>query len=231
MITAADLSERKRLLLEGFLRGDGALRRRWGERVEPRQMGEVPPISAEQQDVWLHASMAPGLPLYNEAITIHRNGSFDLPAFEQSFNEILRRHEIWRTSFEMADGRLRQIVHPELRVKLELVDLTDLPEAEREKAALRIAAVDARKPFDLRKAPLLRARVLRLAQETHRIYVTLHHIIFDGVSIYRVVMPELSALYAAFAQGRRPNVPPPTLQYGDYALWRERWRLSACRPN
>ncbi len=226
MITAADLSERKRLLLEGFLRGDGALRRRWGERVEPRQMGEVPPISAEQQDVWLHASMAPGLPLYNEAITIHRNGSFDLPAFEQSFNEILRRHEIWRTSFEMADGRLRQIVHPELRVKLELVDLTDLPEAEREKAALRIAAVDARKPFDLRKAPLLRARVLRLAQETHRIYVTLHHIIFDGVSIYRVVMPELSALYAAFAQGRRPNVPPPTLQYGDYALWRER-RLAA----
>src|SRR6266702_1228787 len=165
MITAADLSERKRLLLERFLRGDGALRRRWGERVEPRQMGEVPPISAEQQDIWLHASMAPGLPLYNEAITIHRDGSFSLPAFEQSFNEILRRHEIWRTSFEMADGRLRQIVHPDLRVTLELIDLAHLAEPEREEAALRIATGEARTPFDLGKVPLLRAKVLRLAEE------------------------------------------------------------------
>ena len=100
-------------------------------------------------------------------------------------------------------------------------DVSDLPEAEREAAALRIATDDALKPFDLTQAPMLRATVVRLAPEKHRLYLTLHHIIFDGVSIYRLIMPELCRLYAAYMDGEELDLPEPPLQYGDYAVWRE----------
>ena len=72
------LSGEKRQLLHELLRGDAARHRRPGEAVEPRQPGDPVPLSAEQSHVWLHTSMAPGVPLYNEAITIHRTGEFDL---------------------------------------------------------------------------------------------------------------------------------------------------------
>ena len=164
--------------------------------MKPRASSESAPLSAEQKHIWLHTSMAPDVPLYNEAIAIHRNGSFDRDALEKALNEILRRHEIWRSSIEARDGTLRMVVHPDLRLRLPLCDVSDLPEAEREAAALRLATEDALKPFDLAQAPLLRARIVRLAPERHRLYLTLHHIIFDGVSIYRLIMPELCRLYA-----------------------------------
>ena len=220
MSTAAALSETKRRLLERMLRGEGAGGGR-SVKVVPRPAGTVAPVSAEQRHVWLHASMAPDLPLYNEPITIHRKGTFDLPVLEQCFDEILRRHEIWRSSFELIDGEPVQIVRQDVRVRLKLVDLTALPPSEREAAALRIATDDARKPFDLAAAPLFRATVLKLAADEHRVHITLHHIIFDGVSIYRILLPELAALYEAFCNGRRPELAEPALQYADYAVWRE----------
>jgi amino acid adenylation domain-containing protein len=166
--------------------------------------------------------MAPDVPLYNEAVTIHRNGSFSLHALERAFNAVISRHEMWRSSIEMRDGRLLIVVKPELELKLPLVDLTDRPEEEREAAALHIATEDARLPFDLACAPLLRARVVRLAPDRHRLYLVLHHIIFDGVSIYRLIVPELTALYTAYAAGKEPDLAAPSLQYGDYAIWRQR---------
>src|SRR5262249_53607754 len=141
---------------------------------------------------------------------------------ERSFAEILRRHEIWRTSFATVDGELRQIVHPDVRMTFPFTDVSDLPEAERERAARDVATADARRPFDLSRAPLLRVRIVRLAPANDRLYLALHHLIFDGVSIYRVIVPELAALYAAYAQGKEPESAPRRLQYGDYALWRAR---------
>src|SRR5262249_45925831 len=132
------------------------------------------------------------------------------------------RHEIWRTSFQEVDGDIAQIVHPELIVRLPLVDLTALPEAAREHEALRIATEAARQPIDLAQAPLFRATVVKLAADQHRLYLTLHHIIFDGVSIYRIILPELNAIYRALVRGQPPAPPAPALQYGDYAIWRER---------
>lgn len=197
------------------------------KRIQPRVPGATVPISAEQYRVWLHSSQQPDVPLYNEAITIHKHGSFDLKTFEAAFNEVLRRHEVWRTSFGLADGELVQIVHPDLRVELPLVDLSGFTHEEREAEALRLATEDARKPLDMEQAPLFRARIVRMGPEEHRFMLTLHHIIFDGVSIYRTLMPELSAIYAAFESGMRPPLPEPQLQYGDYAIWRQRHVESA----
>jgi amino acid adenylation domain-containing protein len=221
MSADAALSERRRCLLEELLSGAGVAHGKLGARVQPHASCGVVPLSAEQKHVWLHASMAADVPLYNEAITIHRNGPFDRDALEKALNEILRRHRIWRSSIEQRDSGPCLVDHPGLRLSLPLRDVSDLPEAERETSALRIATDDALKPFDLAQAPMLRATVVRLAPEKHRLYLTLHHIIFDGVSIYRLIMPELCRLYAAYVGGEELDLPEPPLQYGDYAVWRE----------
>jgi hypothetical protein len=219
--TDLDLSDAKRRLLEKMLSG-GAARKRQADGVAKRSVHDRQPMSLEQQNVWLHSEMAPGQPLYNEPITIHRRGSFDLGLMEKSFNEVLRRHEAWRTSFQVVDGETVPVVHDDFSVRLPLVDLTGLPAAGREAEALRLAKEDALTPIDLGALPLFRARVFKLAEDDHRLHLTLHHIIFDGVSLYRVVVPELSAIYDAYACGRTPLLDPPGLQYGDYAIWRER---------
>jgi amino acid adenylation domain-containing protein len=215
------LSEAKRQLLQKLLAGSDGKRGKAVPPVVARPAGTVAPISAEQVNVWVHASMAPDQPLYNESITIHRGGALDIAALERAFNEVLRRHEIWRTAFANNDGEIVQIVAPDARVALPLTDLSALPPGERETEALRLATEDSRRPIDLAAAPLLRARLVKMAEDEHRLYLTLHHIIFDGVSIYRIFVPELAAAYAAYAVGAAPDLPEPKLQYGDYARWRQ----------
>src|SRR4030095_2124805 len=165
MSARPELSAQKRLLLQKQLKGAG-LR---AASIAPRRPDDAVPISAEQKNVWLHAAMAPDVPLYNEALTIHRFGSFDRATLERSFAEIVRRHEIWRTSFQMVDGELQQIVHPDLAITIPFVRLSDRPEAEREKSALEFATAAPRRPFDLSRPRLLRARIIRLAPDNHRL--------------------------------------------------------------
>ena len=215
------LSSAKQAALVRLLRGNGSLRRQ--DAIQPRLANAVVPISAEQEHVWLHAAMAADVPLYNEAITIHRSGPCNIGLLEASFNEVVRRHEIWRTSFAAGSHGIVQRVHEGIHVRLPLTDLTDLLPPEREAAALQIATDEARLPFDLSKAPLLRGRIVKLSDLEHRLYLTLHHIIFDGVSIYRVLMPTLTAIYTDLVAGVAAAVAgpaAPTLQYADYALWR-----------
>ena len=169
--------------------------------------------------MWLHASQQPELPIYNEPFTIHRHGSFDLGILEASMNEVLRRHEAWRTRFS-PNGET--VIHTDIRVTLPLVDLSELPQAEREAEALRIATEDAQKPIPLDALSLFRARVVRMQPDEHRLYFTVHHIIFDAISIARIFVPELSAIYASFEHAHPSPLPSPALQYGDYAIWRER---------
>ena len=215
-----ELSDAQRHLLEKML--SGGARKRQADGVIKRSAHERQPMSLEQQNVWLHSAMAPDQLLYNEAVTIHRKGSFDLGLMEKSFNEILRRHEAWRTSFQIVDGEIVPVVHEDFSVKLPLIDLTGLPAADRAAGALRLATEDARAPIDLGALPLFRARVFKLAEDDHRLHLALHHIIFDGVSIHQIVVPELSSIYGAYASGGIPSLDPPQLQYGDYAIWRER---------
>jgi hypothetical protein len=103
-----------------------------------------------------------------------------------------------------------------------MTDLSGLPEMEREAEALRIATEDARKPIPLDTVPLFRTRLVRMKSDEHRLYLTFHHIIFDGVSISRIFVPELTAAYEALEQKRPLLLPTPQLHYGDYAIWRER---------
>lgn len=226
MNAPAPLSEVKRQLLEKMMRG-GVERADKPEPISPRASDAPIPLSADQRQVWLHAIMAPDVPLYNESITIHRLGDFDRGAMERGVNELLRRHEAWRTAFVEQDGELVQRVRDHHDIALPFDNVSHLPEDERDAAALKIGSDDARRPIDLSDAPLFRARIVKLADDNHRLYFTLHHIIFDGVSIYRVIVPELAALYRAFAAGEPSPLPAPTLQYGDYAVWQKEHLKSA----
>jgi amino acid adenylation domain-containing protein len=216
-----EYSDAKRKLLEKYLRGEFGLRPE-AQQITRRQPGEQIPLSFSQEQVWVHAQLAPEIPLYNEPVTIHYSGQLNVRALEQSFNEILRRHEAWRTCFTVIDGQPFQEVKQNLAVSLPVIDLRSLTPEERDGAAVAIATVDARVPLDLGNVPLFRTRLICLGDEEYRLYLTLSHIIFDGVAIYRVFLPELASLYKAFAAGQPSHLPELAIQYPDYACWQRR---------
>ncbi|MGA8492969.1 MAG: amino acid adenylation domain-containing protein [Terriglobales bacterium] len=189
----------------------------------PRLAGSMVPLSFAQQQVWLHAQLVPEIPIYNEPVTVRRDGPLDVAVLERALTEIVRRHQAWRTAFTLVNGEPVQVVRPVSPVHLRMVDLTRLPASKRESEAERLGEADAILPFDLSQGPLFRALLVRFGETQHRLFLTLHHIIFDGYSIYRVLLPELVALYQAFSEGRESPLPEPSIQYPDFALWERDW--------
>ncbi|HVI08023.1 MAG TPA: condensation domain-containing protein, partial [Candidatus Binatia bacterium] len=195
--------------------------------IGPRDQEKRIPLTFAQQQLWLHAQMAPNTALYNEPLTVRHRGSLDVAVLERAFGEIVRRHEAWRTVFPVLDGEPAQKVLPPFSVDLPVTDLRSLPPDQRESEALLLATADARLPFELATGPLFRARLTRLEDEHYRLDVVLHHLIFDGFSGYRVFLPELMALYEAFSRGEPSPLPDLDFQFGDYANWqREQGRDS-----
>jgi amino acid adenylation domain-containing protein len=220
----SDLSEAKRRLLEKYLRsmpaGNGAV-----PRITPRPQDKPAPLSFSQEQVWLHAQMTGDVPFYNEPITIHRRGALDVAVLERCLLEIIRRHEIWRTTFDVAAGEPVQVVHPApTTFPLPVIDLRQLPEKERCAEAVRLATADARRPFDLKLGPLVRALLVRTRHEEHRLYLSVHQIVFDAVTAYQVLLPELTSLYEAFAAGQPSPLPELKIQYADFAYWQRKQR-------
>ena len=219
------LTEAKRKqLLEAYLQMRPVSFPATASATAPRRDNSALPLTFAQQQLWLHAQLAPDTSLYNEPLTVRRNGPLDVSAIERSFTEIIRRHEAWRTTFHLVAGEPVQRVEAPFEIKLPLIDLRRMPREEREGEALRIAAEDARFPFNLARGPLLRTKLVCLDDEEYRLFVTLHHLIFDGFSGYRVFLTELVALYNAFSQGNPSPLPLLPLQFADYALRQREWR-------
>src|SRR3989440_4478487 len=223
MSNTTELSEAKRALLEKYLRGSSPQITTHVDSIARRVPGNPAPLSFGQQQLWLIAQFIADTPVYSESVTVHMPGPLDVAALEQSFNEILRRHEACRTSYPLVDGQPVQVINPAPQFTLPPVDLRHLPEGERETEALRLATEDAQQPFDLVHGPLLRATLMRLDDTDHRLFVTLHHIIFDGVTIYQVFLPELRELYEAFSAGQPSPLPDLSIQYADFAVWQREW--------
>jgi len=222
----SELSQVKQRLLERYLSGMAA---KSGLERNPEQSPQDPqPLSFPQQQVWLHGQLASDVPFYNETFTVYRHGALDLEVLERCLLEIIRRHEIWRTIFDTKAGQPVEMVRsvPE-RFHVPLVDLRHLPETEREAEAIRLATEDARRPFDLKTAPLLRVLAVRLGDEQYRLYIVVHQIIFDAVTAYRVFLPELTVLYEAFRSGKASPLPELANQYSDFA----RWQRSKASPS
>lgn len=199
-----------------------------GEPRIPRRPPRVAlSLSFAQQQVWLHAQLAADVPLYHEVLILEHTGPLERVALERSFNEILRRHEILRTTFPSVDGSVIPSVAEQQRVELPLTELNALPERQRTAELLRIATEEVRQPFDLANGPLMRVRLvglskLGLSQENYVLIVILHNLVADEQSL-NVLARELDTLYQAYSTGEPSPLPELPLQYADYAHWHWNW--------
>jgi FkbH-like protein len=172
------------------------------------------PLSFAQERLWFLDRLAPGCAAYNIHAGLRLRGRTDATALARALSAIARRHEALRTVFAEAGGRPAQVVLPPRPVPLPVIDLAALPDAE--SAALRLAAEEAARPFDLAVGPLLRALLLRIAPADHLLLAGVHHIVADGGSM-TVVLRELAVLLEG------APLPEPPVQYGDWAAWQREW--------
>ena len=176
--------------------------------------------SAAQNRLWFLWQLDPQSAAYNIPGALRLRGSLDEAALEQSFLQLVERHESLRTTFHELGGLPVQRIHPAGAFALNLIDLEDQPDAEAR--ALAIRESEALAPFDLENGPLLRVSLVRIAERDHLLLVTLHHIIADGWSL-DLLLNEFSRLYGAIGLGQYAALEPLALQYVDVAAWQSQW--------
>ncbi len=180
------------------------------------------PQSLAQSRLWITWQLDPHSSAYTIPGALRLRGELDEDAVRASFQQLIQRHEALRTRFYERDGQAFQRVDAKADFDLQVIDLSDLPVAEREARAQQIREDEARTQFDLEQGPLLWVTLVRLDDEDHQLLVTLHHIIADGWSL-NILIDEFSRLYAAAAQGQTLELPPLALQYADYGSWQRQW--------
>ncbi|NOX38153.1 MAG: amino acid adenylation domain-containing protein, partial [Calditrichaeota bacterium] len=180
------------------------------------------PLSYAQRRLWFLEQLMPGNTAYNIPAAVRLEGRLDIPAVEESLQTIVQRHEVLRTTFTTVNGNPMQVIHRQMSIPLQVVDLSSLnghhQQARLRQEMRRLAAT----AFSLQKGPLLRVTLFRLAPEEHVLFVVMHHIISDGWSV-GVFIREFSELYAARLQKREPRLPELPIQYVDFAQWQRKW--------
>lgn len=182
------------------------------------------PLSFAQKAIWITSQFASDLPIYNEPFTIRIPRPIDPFSLETALRALIARHDILRTAFVVdAEGVPQQVLREVPPLILRWSDLSALALPEREDEAARQAECDAVEAFDLARPPLLRARLVRFGPSDSRLYITLHHLIFDAHTIYYELLPDLRA----FCEGRPPSRPLPAINHIDFAAWEQSWCTEA----
>jgi len=195
--------------------------------VQPRPPGLASiPLSFAQQRLWFLDRFEPGSALYNIPVPIRIRRPVDLEALGRALNDLVRRHEVLRSSFPTRNGQPEQRVEHSAVVALPVVDVRDVPAALREGAAMQAYKEFARRPFDLAAGPPLRAALIRIGDADSLVLLVVHHIAFDGWST-AILRKELLALLEAFTAGKASPLPEPSLQYADFAVWQRRMLTGA----
>ena len=180
------------------------------------------PLSLAQQRLWFIDQLEPGNPLYNIPQMYRLRGALRVEALENGLREIVRRHESLRTSFRNVGGQPAQVIHADIRLDLRFVVISGATAEEREAEVRGLQKREALQPFDLTKAPLMRASLLQVDTEDHVLLVTIHHIVGDGWS-GNLIAAEIAGLYEAFAHGQPSPFPELEFQYVDFASWQREW--------
>jgi amino acid adenylation domain-containing protein len=219
----AELSPEKRKMLEVRLRAARGNARDAADAGIPRADRSRPiPLSFAQERLWFLEQLDPGSPVYNVPTGYTLDGPLDAEALGRALAEVVRRHEVLRTAFEPTDaGPVQRILAPDV-FRMQVADLTHLPEDRREAEVDRRMGEEGRRPFDLRRGPLIRATLYRIRPDLHALMIVQHHAATD-VWAGGVLMDEMSALYEAFRQGLPSPLPPLPLQYADFAAWQRGW--------
>ncbi|MBN3884995.1 MAG: condensation domain-containing protein [Nostoc sp.] len=180
------------------------------------------PLSFAQQRLWFLNQLEPNSTTYNLPFAVRLTGTLNMPALEQSLNEIVQRHETLRTTFALVNGQPIQVITPTLTLKLSVVDLQEYPITKQEAEVLRLAVQESQLLFNLAQGPLLRTTLLHLSEKQYVLLFTMHHIVSDGWSI-GLLIKEVTALYEAFCKGQPSPLSELPIQYADFAAWQQNW--------
>jgi amino acid adenylation domain-containing protein len=219
--TRHDLGAARRELLETLLEEEG-IDLQSAVKIHPRQCFDNLPLSFAQERLWFLDQLEPGNPVYNICRAYRLTGPLDLNVLTLSLNEVVRRHEVLRTTFPAVDGRPIQLVASALTLTVKIIDLHEIGRTYREVELLRIAIEESRQSFDLALGPLLKMALLRISEEDHLLVFTVHQIICDGWSA-GIFFRELEKTYDAFSNGQSLTLPPPSVQYADFVLFQRQW--------
>ena len=190
-----------------------------GQGAIPRLEGSGPSIaSSGQEALWFLDRLLGPSSLYNESLAVRLLGTLDIGALERSLQALADRHACLRTSLDLQAGQLVQIEHAHIAIDLPVRGIEDAEPAPREQALHQILQREAGRPFNLTRAPLLRARLLRLDQQHHALVLVIHHIVSDGWSL-AVLVRELGALYAALVSGKPGALAPLPIRFSDFVAW------------
>src|SRR6266566_5336432 len=218
-----ELSAAKLALLEKRRRREPTYGAR-PDSIRRRPQDNPAPLSFAQQRLWFLQQLEPESTVYNELFASRLKGKLIVPALTQAAQEIMRRHEVLRSTYTAVDGQVIQAIdlsrHLDLTVPL--IDLREVPQAEREAGVQRWMTHEVQRPFHLAQEIPWRMTLLRLDEEEHVALNIMHHIITDAWSM-EVFVQELATLYAAFCADQPSPLPELTLQYADYAHWQRQW--------
>jgi amino acid adenylation domain-containing protein len=195
-----------------------------------RQPPSITPVSRDleltlsfaQQRLWLIDQLEPGNPAYNIPVAMRLEGRLNVEALEQTLTELVRRHEVLRTTFPAVEGRPVQIIRRSDPFRLAVTDLSKLTREQREAEARRLATEEARRSFDLTLGPLMRVTLILFSEQEYGLLLTIHHIVSDGWSV-GVLINEVAKLYEAFSAGRPSPLAELPIQYADFAHWQRQW--------
>ena len=216
-----NLSPEKLALLSKLLAEKS--RAQTGDQVIPRRTQENHcPLSFAQERLWFTTQVDPDNPVYNIPIALEIEGAINVEELEQSFSEIIRRHEALRTTFTRIEDQPVQVIGEASPFSLEMCDLSELPESERRAEATRLATEAAQQCFDLARGPLLRVRLLRMAEHHYVILFSTHHIVCDEWSM-GVLIQEMVTLLKSFSEGKPSPLADPAIQYADFSEWQRKW--------
>ncbi len=197
--------------------------------IDKIDRSQAVPLSYSQQRMWFLWQMEPDSPAYNVGGMARLRGVLDVERFEAALQALIMRHETLRTTFPSVDGVARQQVHAETGVRMDCKDFTALDADGREWQVQQLADDEAHTSRSIWKpAPLLRACLVKTAEQEHYLVLTLHHIVTEGWAM-DIFARELSALYEAFVEDRESPLAPLPVQYLDYSVWQRQWLESGER--
>ncbi|MBD2625734.1 non-ribosomal peptide synthetase [Trichormus variabilis] len=217
----AELATRKAEIIAFISQANQALESK-PESIQPASRKGNIPLSFAQQRLWFLSQLEPNSSAYNIPAAVRLTGKLNVAALSKSIKEIIRRHEILRTTFTVVDGEAIQVISKGENFTFSVIDLQALAEDEKQQQVQNLAVLEAQKPFDLVQDLLIRVSLLQLSETDNVILLTMHHIVSDGWST-GIFIKELTALYTAFSQYQPSPLPQLPIQYADFAIWQRKW--------
>jgi amino acid adenylation domain-containing protein len=220
---ASRLGQMRRTLLEQRVRAAGLGPAAVSVTVRSPSVPGPLPLSISQSQMWYQSQLAPDSRVLNEVVEIRKIGALNVDALRRAVSDVVARHDALRTTFDFVDGVPHQIVRESEEVDVPVSDFSDLDTADAVARAIDVVTADSLRAYDLANGPLVRPRLVRIGENDHRLYLGLHHLIWDGLTLNRVVFPELVALYRSHAVGVPSSLSQPQAQYADYTQWELDW--------